>query len=350
MANNLEIEKLPEFDDHKLVSFVFDEKADLRGYIAIHRGGSKIPALGATRLWRYDSESDALRDALRLSRLMSYKAALAGLKYGGAKGVIIETPAAVRNRDHLFQVYAQKVHSLGGRFVTGTDVGVTDEDVKIMKKITPYVIGSQLDPAYFTAVGVVHSIQACLKRVFGSDTLTGRSFAIQGVGKTGSHLLRLIADQAKTIYVADIDSEKVKKVKWEYPSVKIVPPDRIHEQAVDVFSPSALSGALNSKSVPSLKCKIVAGSANNQLAEDYAGEILNKLGILYAPDYVVNAGGLMSVVDEYENRHSSKRRILKKVAKIKRTLEGIFDQSKRERRATNFIADEIAEKIFNNHS
>jgi leucine dehydrogenase len=346
--NSLQIEELPEFDNHRIVSFVFDKSSGLCGFIAIHRGGSGIPAFGATRLWDYRSEDEALRDALRLSKMMSYKSAIAGLKYGGAKATIMAVPKALDNRNALFKAYAGKVQDLSGRFITGTDVGVNDKDVKLMKKFTPYVVGSKLDPAYFTAVGVFYGIQESLNHVFGNDSLDKRTFAFQGIGKTGSKLIELIYEVAGNIYVTDIDQEKIRKIVRQFPKVNVVSPAEIHRKKVDIFVPAALSGALNSKSVSELRCKIIVGSANNQLTDDHVGELLHKLGVLYAPDYVVNAGGLISVVDEYENKSPSEKRILRKLEGTRETLRKIFNRSKKENRATNRIADEMAETVFNN--
>ncbi len=255
--NGLEIEKLPEFDNHKLVNFVFDPENNLKGFIAIHRGGNSTPALGATRLWAYPSETEVLRDALRLSRLMSYKSAMAGLKYGGAKAVLMETPGALKNREKFFRAYAKRVNDLKGQFVTGTDVGVSDEDVKVMKQETPYVIGSQVDPAHYTAVGVVRGIKAALKKTFGNEKITGRSFAVQGMGKVGSRILEILYPEATAITIADIDAEKVREIKRRFPKVKVVPTEMIHSVVADVFAPCALSRAGNDNNFLSLLKKCV---------------------------------------------------------------------------------------------
>jgi len=293
--NTFNIEKLPEFDGHRHVHFLYDEKSGLRGFIAIHRGGLLNPALGATRFWDYESDAECLRDALRLSKLMSYKAALAGLKYGGAKAVLMKTPENLKNRNRMFKAYATKVDFLGGKFITGTDVGVSNEDIDLMKKHTPSVIGNKVDPAYFTAYGVMLGIKTSLKKIYGNEKIRGRTFAIQGIGKTGEHLLRLLYPSAQLIYVSDIDTHKIQYAKKKFPKIKVVDPENIHKQKVDVFVPCAMSNALNSESVSQLKCKIVAGSANNQLAGDHIGNLLHQLKVLYAPDYVVNVGGAMAI-------------------------------------------------------
>ena len=349
MIKEFEIEKFAEFDDHKLVVFLYDPETSLRGFIAIHRGGLKNPSLGATRLWEYESETEALRDALRLSRMMSYKSALAGLKYGGAKAALIASPEALRNRKKFFHAYAQKLNYLGGKFITGTDVGVEDADVALMKEKTSYVIGSRVDPARYTARGVFGGIQAALEHLFGSQKLARRSFAVQGLGKTGLGLIAILSQYTSKIFGADIDPLKVKFAKKRFPRLHVIPSAKIHRQTVDVFVPCALSGSLNSQSISELRCRIVAGSANNQLESEYIGELLHKLGILYVPEYVVNAGGLIAVVDELEHASPNEKRIMRRVMKIKRTLKTIFRRSERHKKATNTVANEMAERIFNNH-
>ncbi len=349
MSRDLNIEELREFDHHQVVMFLSDPGAGLRGFIAIHRGGLKHPSLGATRLWEYATETEALEDALRLSRMMSYKSALAGLKYGGAKAVLMASPAALRDREKLFRAYARKVNYLGGRFITGTDAGVEDDDMRIMREETQYIIGNRVDPARYTALGVYAGIEEALKWVFGTQKMNNRSFAIQGLGKTGAGILRMLYPKTHKIFAADIDAGKTKFAKKMFPKIKIVRPADIHRQAADVFVPCALSGALNSRSIAECKCKIVAGSANNQLASEEMGKLLLTLGILYVPEYVINAGGLIAVADELEHETPSEKRITKRVLKIKKTLQAIFRRSKRQRKATNAVANEMAERIFNNH-
>lgn len=344
--NGFDLKKLDEFDNHKLVQFLFDEKTGLHGFVVIHRGNNGNPALGATRLWEYKSEEKALRDALRLSRTMSYKSALAGLPYGGAKAVLISS-AKIKSRKKLFTSYAKEINSLDGKFITGSDVGVTSKDVQLIRQHTPYIIGNRLDPAYYTALGVYYGIQEALRYVFGSGNLKNRSFAIQGTGKTGSHLLKLIYPFAEKIFIADIDKEKVKKMKHNFPKVRIVNPSNITKQKVDVFSPCAVSGAINSENVTNLHCSIIAGSANNQLENENIDILLYKLGILYSPDYVINAGGLISVVDEMEQGRPSKKRILKRIVNIQDRLKNIFNQSSKKNRSTGEIAKQIAESVFN---
>lgn len=344
--NSFDFEELEEFDNHKLVTFLYNPAGNLRGFIAIHRGGLKLPAFGATRIWKYSNEADALKDALRLSRMMSYKSSLAGLKYGGAKAVIFDSCSSKKDRNLMVKTYARQVNFLDGHFITGADVGVSGHDLKIMLSESKFMVGGKSDPVRFTVLGVLYGIQVCLGEIFGNSNVWGRTFAFQGVGKTGLGLLRLIYHEAKKIYVADIDRKTIKHIKENFPKVDVVPVSEIHKQKVDVFSPCALSHEVNYKNVSAFNCKIVAGSANNQLEKTEVGELLYKLGILYAPDYVINAGGLITVVDEYENGDTDEKRVQKKVAQIKKTMKAIIAKAKRFHRATNVVADEMAEKIF----
>ena len=338
-----------EFDNHIFISFLNDASSGLRGYIALHRKNGDIPLFGATRIWHYESDLEALDDALRLSKMMSYKSAMAGLKYGGAKGIIIldSKTGDKKNRNKVLEKYTEYVNQLNGQFITGTDVGLTQQDLRLMRKKSKNIVGFNGNAAEFTALGVYYSIQICLEKVFGVNDIRGRSFAIQGLGKIGKGILELIYKDAKEIYVSDIDPNKISAIKQEFPAVKIVNPKKIHKQRVDVFCPCALSHAVDSKTIADLSCKIIAGGANNQLENKEMGELLYKLGILYAPDYVINAGGLISVVDEYENKIYNKKRVELRVRNIQNTLNRIFKLSKEQDKAPNVIADELAEKIIN---
>lgn len=342
-------EHFPEFDHHYLVKFIEDKSVGLRGFIAIHRDGGA--SLGATRLWRYASKQEALRDALRLSRLMTYKSAIAGFRYGGAKAALMIPKGGIKNHKRYFEAYASQVNVLQGKFITGTDVGVIDDDIKVMERITPYVIGSKLDPAHYTAIGVVEGIKVSLKHIFGRDTIRGRSFAIQGVGKVGSVVLRQIYKSAKNIYIADVDGAAVRRIKKQYPRVTVVAPAVIHKQEVDVFVPCALSGVLNRRSVPQLRCKIVAGSANNQLtngkrSRSIVGKLLRDRDILYAPDYIINTGGFIAVVDEYTHGKPSKRRIFKRIENMEQVLGAVFRRAKKEQRDPGALADHLVEALM----
>lgn len=344
--HNFLIEDLPEFDNHKLVTFVGDNKIGLKGFIVIHRGNSGKPAFGATRYWRYHSELEALRDALRLSKTMSYKAALAGLPYGGGKGVLMEALTRPNQKKALLRAYAERVNYLGGNFITGADVGINRREVRMMRQNSPYMVGLRYDPVGWTVLGLFYAIQVCLEETLGDEGIGGRRFALQGLGKIGMGLLRKLYLKKARMVVADIDRKKAERAKKMFPKIQVVKPDKIYQQRVDVLLPCALSGIIDSKSIGKMNCKIIVGGANNQLKDNEAGVILNKLGIVYAPDYVVNAGGLISVVDEFKNSRINRERVRKKVARIKKTLRTILRKSKKEKRAPNLIADEMAERIL----
>ncbi|MBI2120583.1 MAG: amino acid dehydrogenase [Parcubacteria group bacterium] len=339
------IEALPEFDEHKLVVFVHDKKGRLRGFIAVHRSGAKNLSFGGTRFLKYDTTTDALRDALRLSKMMSYKCALAGINYGGAKGVIIDNPKLSSKKDVIVD-YARAVDYLGGRYISGADVGITWEDSQIMKHHTPYVGGFSRDITKETGAGIMFALEACLQEVFGSAKLEERTFAIQGIGKIGADVLARLYPQAKEIIIADIDPKKTAQAKKKFPKVRIVKPEEITSQKADVFVPCALSGVLNKKILSSLKCKIICGGANNQLKSDDVAVKLHAKHILYAPDYAVNAGGLISVIDEHEYKDYNDERIVKRLENIKHTLKNIFTQSKKKNISPVLVANKIAESFF----
>lgn len=347
--HNNGIESLPEYDKHYSVTFLNDAKSGLRGFIAIHRKNPAFPSFGATRMWKYNSETEALQDALRLSKMMSYKSALAGLKSGGAKGVIILPKRKIINRKKILKAYAEQVDLLKGNFITGTDVGLDQEDLVILKETTPYIVGFNDHTAELTAQGIFYGIQTALKQVFGQEEINGRTFAIQGVGKVGEALLYLLSQESKKIFITDIDKKALKKVTKNFPKAIVVNPDKIHKQEVDIFCPCALSGAINSNTISELKCKIIAGGANNQLENDNIGSLLHRLNILYCPDYVINTGGLIAVVNEYEHQPFDYELVKGKVFEIKNRLANIFEASKKENRPTNAMTNEIAVKIFNNY-
>ncbi len=350
------IEALKEFDNHPLVSFAHDKESGLSAVIAIHRANPDVPSFGATRFWHYASSLEGVKDALRLSRLMSYKAALAGLNCGGAKGVIIaqSDPQKMENtvRDSILGAYTARVNLLGGRFVTGSDVGIRQVDLDAMRKVSRHVIGFNDNSTEFTALGVFEALKAALMEVFGSSELKGRAFAIQGLGKIGEGFLSYIYEPVGTagkIFVSDIDANRVEEIKRKYPRVMAVAPSEIDRQEVDVFAPCALSGAVNKRNASRLACKIVVGGANNQLETESAGDALFERGILYAPDYVVNAGGLIAVFDEYKNPAYDRTRVERAVLHIPETLRKIFAESRAEKIAPSRIANRMAEKIFNGY-
>lgn len=345
-SEKLLYEKMPEFDKHSLVVELNNPKAKLKGYIAIHRK-KKFPSFGATRFWDYKSKKKALEDVLRLSKLMSYKCAMAGLPYGGAKAVIIR-PKGKFDMEKLLEAYAEELNKLDGKFVTGTDVGLSVSDLHNLKKHTEHLVGFSSNPEEATAIGIANSLSTSLNYLYRNNDYSKYSFAIQGVGKVGGELLNiLVSNGAKNIYIADIDKKKIKEIKNKYPFVKCVSPNKIYSQKVDVYCPCALSGALNGETIKKLKCKIIVGSANNQLENKLIGAKLHEQGILYTPDYIVNSGGLISVVDEFRHGKSNKERLLKDINKISTKLKKILEESNKKNTPPVLIAEKMSLLIFN---
>jgi leucine dehydrogenase len=356
VPNNTFLSSLPEFDTHECVSILSDAQTGLSAVIAIHRIHPGVPSFGATRFWHYASPTEGIRDALRLGRLMSYKSALAGLPCGGAKGVIIASrdPHTITGatRKRLLQAYAKGVNVLGGNFITGTDVGVSQKDIAVMRDVSDSIVGFNDNSTECTALGVFESVRVSVAEVFGSPDLSGHSFAIQGLGKVGGGLLAHLYDRVGekgTIYVSDTNSSVVTLVKKKYPRVQVVSSENIALQDAEVFCPCALSGAIHEKNIQRLRAKIVVGGANNQLASEALGDLLHQRHILYAPDYVVNAGGLIAVFDEYQHTTYSRTRVEKLVHHIPDTLQKIFTESRRKNLSPHTVAQAMAQKICNGY-
>ncbi len=279
--------------EHEKVVLWSDPASSYRGIIAIHNTVLG-PALGGTRIWNYASDEAATFDALRLSRAMSYKNALAGLPFGGGKAVIVAGACNIE-RERLFRVHGRFVHSLGGRFITAEDVGTSPDDMEYIRMETPYVAGLASgagDPSPMTAYGVFRALQAAANYRWGSRKLTKRRIAIQGCGKTGYALARLLYESGAKLLVSDIDARRVKQVVKDFGAVSVAP-EQIAGVEADIFAPCALGEVINDETIRGLKIGIVVGSANNQLLEDRHGDALHELGILYVPDYVANAGGVV---------------------------------------------------------
>ncbi|MBD3310954.1 MAG: hypothetical protein GF349_00465 [Candidatus Magasanikbacteria bacterium] len=335
------IKNLTEFDNHHEV-LTFND-GDLHAFVAIHSKCDNQPSFGATRFWHYDSPEEALQEALRLSRTMSFKCSMADLPYGGAKAVImsngVDTP---EKRKDVFKKYAKKIDELGGIFVTGSDVGVNKDDLNIMCSTSQYIIGGEVPAGYFTALGVFYAIEVVLEEIFGTHNFSDKSFAIQGLGKTGLELLKLLYERGAKIYVSDINSTLVDKTKNKYPNIIVEDSENIHKLDVDIFCPCALSHAINNISINEINCRGVAGAANSQLQNDSIGLELHRKGIIYAPDYISNSGGFISVVDEYQYGVHSTDRIINKLSNIKKNLKNIFLQSKQEDLPVSQLANQKA--------
>ncbi len=340
------LNKIKEFDGHQAVYSITEPKCGLSAFISIHssNGGS---AIGGTRYFSYKTEDDAIRDSLNLSRAMTYKCAIAGVALGGGKAVIMATEKGKSST--LIEAYARAVNSLNGLFRTGEDVGIDEDDVVRMGNISKYILGlpgNAGDPSPWAALSVFRSIEAALLYTFGSDSINGRMFAIKGVGKVGAELTRLLYDCGGEVTVGDVDKEKINELSKKFPGVKVVSPEEIHKQSVDVYAPCAMGGEFTTTSIEELNCKIVCGSANNQLADCNVGKIFNDRGIVYVPDYLANAGGLINVADELNNGGYNKERVRFKVLGIRETVSMVLGLSAKENRPTNEISDKLAEDLF----
>ena len=327
---------------HEQVVVCHDKASGYRGIIAIH-DTTLGPALGGTRFWSYATDAEAIVDALRLSRGMTYKNAVAGLNLGGGKSVIIgdnRTP----NREMIFRAHGRFVDSLGGRYVTAEDVGTSTGDMDFVHMETDYVAGlagASGDPSPVTAHGVFRAIQATAFHRWGSDSLEGKTIAIQGCGNVGYHLAKELHRAGAKLVVADIDGERVKRVVAET-GARAVSTDEIVGQQADIYAPCALGGGINDRTIPQLRVEIVAGAANNQLLEDRHGDELEAKGILYAPDYVANAGGVINVYSELAGW--SRERSLRKADEIYHTVLNVFEIAKQDGIPTYQAADRLAER------
>lgn len=341
----LTFELIEKHGEHEQLVFCHDKDSGLKAIIAIHNT-TLGPALGGTRMWPYGSEDEALVDVLRLSKGMTYKASAAGLNLGGGKAVIIGDPKKDKT-EALFRNFGAYVNSLNGKYITAEDVGTTVNDMAYVFMETPYVTGIPVsfggsgDPSPFTAHGVLMGIKASVKEKLHADVLKGLRVAVQGLGSVGYHLVEYLVKEGAIVTVADIDHDKVKLATSKF-GVAAVDADQVVTSECDVFAPCALGAVINDKTVPKLKCKIVAGGANNQLAEHRHGDALLELGILYAPDYVINAGGLMNVFVELEGY--SRERAFEKTTQVYDNLMHVFRISREEKIATHRAADRLAEK------
>jgi leucine dehydrogenase len=286
----LTTEEISPGTDHERVVLCRDPEASYRSVIAIHSTAAG-PAVGGTRLWSYTTEEEAVADALRLSRGMTYKNAMAGLPLGGGKSVVLKDGEAL-DREALFRAHGRAIERLGGRYIAGEDVGTSPADMEIIRRETEHVGGILGDPSPNTAHGVLRAMQAAAFHHWGSDGLAGRTVAIQGCGNVGFQLARELHGAGAILIVTDLDPERARRVVATA-GARAVEPDRIFETEADVFAPCALGGVLNAATIPRLRVEIVAGAANNQLREDRDGERLRERDILYAPDYVANAGGVI---------------------------------------------------------
>lgn len=341
----MELFKYMEMYDYEQVVVCQDKQSGLKAIIAIH-DTTLGPALGGTRMWTYNSEAEAFEDALRLAKGMTYKNAAAGLNLGGGKTVIIGDPRKDKNEE-MFRAFGRYIQGLNGRYITAEDVGTTVADMDIIHEETDFVtgispaFGSSGNPSPVTAYGVYVGMKAAAKEAFGTDSLEGLTVAVQGVGNVSYTLCKHLHEEGAKLIVTDINKESVARAVENF-GAKAVDINDIYSVDCDIFSPCALGAIINDETIPQLKAKVIAGAANNQLKETKHGDQLAELGIVYAPDYVINAGGVINVADELYGYN--KERALKRVETIYDSILKVFEISKRDHIPTYVAADRMAEE------
>ncbi|MDQ0220787.1 Glu/Leu/Phe/Val dehydrogenase [Peribacillus cavernae] len=341
----MEIFKYLEKYDYEQILFCQDKQSGLKAIISIH-DTTLGPALGGTRMWTYESEEAAIEDALRLSRGMTYKNAAAGLNLGGGKTVIIGDPRKDKNEE-MFRAFGRFIQGLNGRYITAEDVGTTVADMDMIHEETDFVtgispaFGSSGNPSPVTAYGVYRGMKAAAKEAFGTDSLEGKVIAVQGVGNVAYNLCRHLHEEGAQLIVADINKESVQRVVAEF-GAKAVEPNEIYGVDCDIYAPCALGAVINDHTISQLKAKVIAGAANNQLKDTAHGDQIHEMGIVYAPDYVINAGGVINVADELYGYNPE--RAMKKVETVYNNIEKVIEIAKRDGIPTYLAADRMAEE------
>lgn len=332
--------------DHEQVLFCTDKATGLRAIIAIHNTVLG-PSLGGTRMWNYQSESDALKDVLRLSRGMTYKSAVAGLNLGGGKAVIIGDPRKDKS-EALMRRFGQFVHSLNGRYITAEDVGFSTADIEFVAEETPYAAGLPEssggggDPSPVTAFGVYMGMKAAAQKAYGSDSLSGKRVLVQGVGHVGQNLVKHLASEGAKVAISDIHQDSIAAVTAEN-DVEVVDADQVYTYDMDIYAPCALGATLNDETLETLRCQVIAGAANNQLDDEARhSKVLAEKGIVYAPDFVINAGGIINCYSEVNgyNREDA----LRKTERIYDTTLDILNRSGESGKSPNQVAVDMAKQ------
>ncbi len=334
-------------DGFEQIVYCSDPSVGLKAIISMH---STVlgAATGGCRMWNYASEEEALIDVLRLSKGMTSKASISGLNWGGGKAVIIGDSKTQKN-PAMLKRFGEFVDRLGGHYITAKDVGIGSEDLKMVKSKTRFVlgidgeVGSSGDPSPATAYGVYHGMKACAKKVLGTPSLKGLTIALQGLGTVSYHLLEYLHQEGAQVIGCDIDSAAIDRAVKKY-GIETTPPGKIYDVACDIFAPSALGASITSETLPRLKTKIVAGAANNQLETPREGEELTRRGIVYAPDYAINAGGLINIYHETQPGGYNQRAAFAHVEQIGKTIGDILDRAQAEKKPTYLIADQIAQE------
>ncbi len=336
---------------HEQVVFGRDEETGLKTIIGIH---STVlgPALGGTRMWNYNNEGEALQDVLRLSRGMTFKAAISGLELGGGKAVIIGD-ASTQKTDALMRKFGSFVDSLGGKYITAEDVGMTTHDMEVVKSVTDHVtgipesMGGSGNPSPVTAYGVFMGLKAAAKYKWGTDNLQGKKVLVQGIGAVGQNVVKHLTNEGAEVTITDIHEDKLAKVAQEYGS-SVLMGDDVYDLDMDIYAPCALGATVNDETIHRLKCAIIAGAANNQLAEEKRhGEMLRELGIIYAPDFLINAGGLINVYSEI--KHFDRQEALRRTEEIYNVTLEILNFAEKKEIPTAQAALEIAQKRIDDH-
>jgi leucine dehydrogenase len=337
-----------EFDNHESLHHFYDETSGLKAIIAVH-STALGPGAGGTRRWVYSNEDDALTDVLRLSRGMTYKNAVAGLKFGGGKAVILAGDASPKSPE-LFRAFGRCVDNLGGRYVTAEDVGCSVDDMRYVREETEFVSGLPQsgtnaggDPSPWTAIGCIQGIEAAVRARLGADSLQGIRVAVQGVGHVGLHLCKMLHEAGAELLISDVNADNLEMTLAKVPAAVVAPAELLFAD-VDVLAPCALGNILTSSTIPKIQAKVIAGAANNQLSTPEDGVRLAERNILYAPDYVINAGGIISVAAEYYGNASAED-VRADVGRIKDRLEQIFTEASETGRPTHELADELARSI-----
>ena len=344
MQNNSKLSDKIFNQDHEQIVYCSDKDLGLKAIIGIH-DTTLGPSIGGTRMWNYSTEQDGLKDVLRLSKAMSLKSSLAGLNAGGGKAVIIGD-LKLKNQNFI-KKYASFINDINGKYWTAQDVNISSQDMIWMKDVTPFVVGMPEDKgglgdsSHPTAYGVYLGMKAASKFVYGNDSLEGKKIALQGIGKVGAKLIEYLAKENATIYVSDINKEILKNVTNKY-KVRSFKNSELYSIDLDIFSPCALGGILNSESIKKLKCKIVAGAANNQLEDDKTHDIeLKEKNIIYVPDFLINAGGVISVYHE-QIQDLSKEKVFAMTENIYSKVEDVLKLSSKNNISTNVSAMKIA--------
>lgn len=338
----MEIFDLLEQYDYEQLVFCQDKSTGLKAIIGIH-DTTLGPSLGGTRFWNYETEEEAIIDVLRLARGMTYKSAASGLNLGGGKAVIIGDPEKLKN-EAFFRAFGRFIEGLAGRYITAEDMNINTGDLAYVNEETQYVAGLEGksgDPSPVTAFGVFRGLLATVNEVYGSDDLKGKTVAVQGLGAVGYKLCKHLNEAGAKLVVTDIRKENIDRVVKKLGATGVAP-DEIYDVQCDIFSPCAMGAIINDFTVPKLKCKGIAGTANNQLAEERHGDMLEERGIAYAPDFVINAGGIINVYEELKGYN--KERALTRASNIYNTIKTVFAIAKRDKIPTYVAANRMAEE------